>query len=56
MRLTEEGVRKLFSFPYQSALDAGAKSVMASFSSWNGTKMHASEVLVDGCTERRVGT
>ncbi len=40
MQLPEEKVRELFLPPYRSALQAGAQSVMASFSSWNGVKMH----------------
>jgi beta-glucosidase len=32
--------------PYAAAIDAGAKSIMISFSSWGGLKMHAQEYLV----------
>jgi beta-glucosidase len=39
-RYDEAGVRRLFLPPYQAALNAGAGSVMASFSSLNGKKMH----------------
>jgi len=46
MQAPEELVRKLFLPPYQSAVDAGAMSVMASFSSWKGTKMHAQQYLL----------
>ena len=55
MRLSEEGVRKLFLPPYQSALAAGAKSVMASFSSWNGTKMHAQKYLLTDVLKGELG-
>jgi beta-glucosidase len=41
MRLDEAAIRDLFLPPYQAAVDSGAKSVMVSFSSWNGRKMHA---------------
>jgi len=41
MQADEETVRSLFLPPYQAAVKAGAMSVMISFSSWNGTKMHA---------------
>jgi beta-glucosidase len=41
MQVPEEVIRQLYLPPYQSAVDAGAMSVMASFSSWRGTKMHA---------------
>lgn len=43
MQVPEEIVRKLYLPPYQSAVDAGAMNVMASFSSWKGTKMHAQQ-------------
>jgi beta-glucosidase len=39
-RFDEGGIRKLFLPPYQAAVDAGAGSVMISFSSLNGKKMH----------------
>lgn len=41
MRYDETSIRTLFLPPYQAALNIGAKSVMVSFSSWNGVKMHA---------------
>ena len=46
MQVPEEVVRELFLLPYQSAVEAGALSVMASFSSWKGTKMHAQQYLL----------
>lgn len=52
MQMDEETVRKLFLKPYQTTISAGAMSIMPSYSSWNGTKMHASnywltDVLVE---------
>ena len=41
MLLDELAVRSLFLEPYQTAVDLGAMSVMPSYSSWNGIKMHA---------------
>ena len=46
MQTPEELVRKLYLPPYQSAVEAGALNVMASFSSWKGTKMHAEQYLL----------
>ena len=46
MQLPEDVVRELFLPPYQSAVEIGAMSVMASFSSWKGTKMHAHQYLL----------
>ena len=47
MQVDEAAVRSLHLPPYQAAIEAGAMSVMASFSSWNGTKMHAHEELLN---------
>jgi beta-glucosidase len=46
MKVSEEVLRELFLPPYQSAVDVGALNVMASFSSWNGTKMHGHQYLL----------
>lgn len=40
---------------YAEALKAGLQSVMASFSSWNGVKMHGSADLLTGVLKRRWG-
>ena len=40
--MSEEATRRLFLPPYQAAVDSGEKTVMISYSSWNGVKMHAS--------------
>ena len=55
MQVPEEFVRKLFLPPYQSAVDAGAMSVMASFSSWKGTKMHAQQYLLTKVLKDELG-
>jgi beta-glucosidase len=55
MQAPEELVRKLFLPPYQSAVDAGAMSVMASFSSWKGTKMHAQQYLLTKVLKDELG-
>jgi beta-glucosidase len=46
MQVSEETIRKLYLPPYRAAVDAGAMSIMASFSSWRGTKMHAQRYLL----------
>jgi beta-glucosidase len=38
---------------YVAAIDAGVQSVMASFSSWRGTKMHGSHDLLTGVLKQR---
>ncbi len=46
MQVNEETLRALFLPPYAAAVDAGTMSMMVSFSSWNGTKMHAQRYLI----------
>lgn len=46
MQVSEETLSNLFLPPYEAAIAAGAQSIMVSFSSWNGTKMHAQEYLL----------
>jgi beta-glucosidase len=41
MRVNEATVRALFLPPYRAAIDAGVQSIMVSFNSWDGAKMHA---------------
>ncbi len=41
--------------PYRALVEAGVMSVMASFSSWNGTKMHAQRELLTGVLKERLG-
>jgi beta-glucosidase len=55
MRFDEATIRDLFLPPYQAALDSGAKSVMISFSSWNGTKMHAQKYWISDVLEGELG-
>ena len=55
MQVDEATLRTLFLPPYQAAVDAGAMSVMASFSSWNGTKMHAQKTLLTDVLKGELG-
>jgi beta-glucosidase len=45
-RVDEATLRALYLPPYKAAVDAGALSVMPSFSSWNGAKMHGNPYLL----------
>jgi beta-glucosidase len=45
-RISEMGLRELHGYPYFDALDACAQTVMASFNSWNGKKLHGSKLLL----------
>jgi beta-glucosidase len=45
-QVDEATLRRLYLPPYKAAVEAGARSIMVSFSSWNGTKMHAHKYLL----------
>lgn len=55
MQVDEASVRALYLPPYQAAVEAGAMSVMVSFSSWNGTKMHAQKYLITDVLKGELG-
>jgi len=45
-RITEIELREIHGHPYFEALDACAQTVMASFNSWNGEKMHGNQYFL----------
>jgi beta-glucosidase len=51
----EAEFRDLFSPPYQAAVKAGVQSVMASYSSWRGQKMHGNKTLLTDVLRGRFG-
>jgi beta-glucosidase len=55
MQVPEELIRKRYLPPYQSAVEAGAMNVMASFSSWKGTKMHGEQYLLTKVLKDELG-
>jgi beta-glucosidase len=55
VQIPESVIRDLYLPPYQSAVNSGALSVMASFSSWRGLKMHAQQPLMTGLLKRELG-
>lgn len=55
MRMSEEEVRRLFLPPYQAAVEAGVQSIMVSFSSWNGDKMHGSKYWITDVLKGELG-
>jgi beta-glucosidase len=55
MQVDEATLRTLYLPPYKAAVDAGAMSVMASFSSWNGVKMHAQKTLLTDVLKGELG-
>lgn len=55
VQVDEATLRKLYLPPYKAAVDAGAMSVMASFSSYRGTKMHAQKYLLTDVLKNELG-
>lgn len=53
--VTEEELRDIHAQGYVSALAAGAQTVMASYSSWNGSKLHGDEYLLTEVLKEKMG-
>ncbi len=51
----EATLRKLYLPPYSAAVKAGVGSIMVSYSSWNGLKMHANQYLLTGVLKGELG-
>jgi beta-glucosidase len=51
----EATLRKLFLPPYRAAVKAGVGSIMISYSSWNGVKMHANKYLLTDVLKGELG-
>jgi beta-glucosidase len=51
----EATLRKLYLPPYRAAVQAGVGSIMVSFSSWNGVKMHANQHLLTEVLKGELG-
>jgi beta-glucosidase len=54
-RSTENALRDLDAAGYVAALGAGAQTVMASYSSWRGVKMHGNRALLTDVLKGRFG-
>jgi beta-glucosidase len=55
VRLDEDSLRRVHLAPYLAAIESGARSIMVSFSSWNGAKMHAHRYLLTNFLKGGVG-
>lgn len=53
--ISEQELIALHAQGYPAAINAGALTVMASFSSWNGTKHHGNPTLLTGVLKERMG-
>jgi len=51
----EPELRDLFAPPYEAAIKAGVQTVMVSYSSWRGQKMHANKGLITDVLIKRLG-
>jgi beta-glucosidase len=51
----EATVRKVFLPPYVAAIKAGVGSIMVSYSSWNGIKMHSNKYLLTDVLKGELG-
>jgi len=51
----EATLRKLYLPPYRAAIKAGAGSIMVSYSSWNGQKMHGNKYLLTDVLKGELG-
>jgi beta-glucosidase len=54
-QMDEATLRALFLPPYRAAVEAGAQSVMISYSSWNGTKLHGHKYLITDVLKDELG-
>jgi len=54
-RMPEHELASIHGLPYGPALAAGVQTVMASFSSWNGRKMHGHRYLLTEILKGRMG-
>jgi beta-glucosidase len=51
----EATLRRLYLPPYQAAIKAGVGSIMVSYSSWNGVKMHSDQYLLTQVLKGELG-
>lgn len=54
-RLSEAELVAIHGAPYPAAIESGALTVMASFSSWNGVKHHGNQSLLTNVLKERMG-
>ncbi len=55
MEVDENTLRSVHLAPYVSAISAGARNIMVSYSSWNGQKMHAHKYLLTDVLKSELG-
>ncbi len=55
LQVDEATLRAVYLPPYQAAIEAGAQSIMVSFSSWNGAKLHGQQYLLTDVLKTELG-
>lgn len=53
--ISEEELRDIHAAGYFTALEAGAQTVMASYNSWNGVKLHGDQYLLTDVLKEQMG-
>ncbi|XP_057820353.1 uncharacterized protein LOC131033209 isoform X2 [Cryptomeria japonica] len=54
-RISYKGLRNIHMKPYFDAIAKGVSTIMVSYSSWNGVKMHANRMLISGVLKKQLG-
>jgi len=54
-KCSEEDLRNIYLYPYLSAIEIPVGSIMISFSSWNGVKMHSNSYLINDVLKKELG-
>ena len=54
-RISEQELIEIHNAGYPPAIAAGVQTVMSSFSSWNGVKMHGNQALLTGALKDKMG-
>ena len=54
-RISEDELRSIHLAPYRAAIDAGVATVMASYNSWNGDKLHGHRRLLTDVLKGELG-
>jgi beta-glucosidase len=55
LQVDEATLREIHLAPYEANIEAGALSIMASYSSWNGTKLHGDQYLLTEVLKNELG-
>lgn len=53
--ISVEELREIHLLPYKELIDSGVKIIMASYSSWNGVKMHENKYLLTDVLKNELG-